>query len=341
MPLYVRGTVSFGTVVATLQVRPRATRRSSSSHWPPKPHSTPTPSPSRPPSRPATLVDEVGLGVSRVDAAVAKLSPAMADGGTVVNSGVGPNPAHDYGGPAPTHAHESGPDRHSSAHPLSHLAHVLWWGAAISGLIFGSLYLLRGGPEVALSLGLGFDGLFTVTGIVGAVLSLYLYAVGRHYVGEGKSPGSRLLRLRLRHAHARGDGDQFRHRLGARGLSRLRVLRPLQRGANIATLAAAAGVLAPIGGAVVGLIPGCGPRSCSRASTPRAGCPFGTVSSQCDRPGRRRPVPATGRRRQGRHRRHDLQLPARRRRRRRAPLPVGPRVQDGGVRVRRAVTGYG
>jgi len=61
-------------------------------------------------------------------------------------------------------------------------------------------------------------------------------------------------------------------------------------GANIATLAAAAGVLAPIGGAVVGADPRLWPPDPARASTPRAGCPFGTVS-QCDRPGRRRPVP--------------------------------------------------
>ena len=204
----------------------------------------------------------------------------MADGGTVVNSGVGPNPAHDYGGPAPTHAHESGPDRHSRVlTPLSHLAHVLWWGAAISGLIFGSLYLLRGGPEVALSLGLGFDGLFTVTGIVGAVLSLYLYAVGRHYVGEGE-----IARARDSFGSVY---DTLTHAAMETSFVTVWVLVAflvyeyfvLFSGANIATLAAAAGVLAPIGGAVVGLIPGCGPQILLSSVYAEGGLPFSALSA--------------------------------------------------------------
>jgi len=279
MPLYVRGTVSFGTVVATLgatagdsafvilALAPEAALYAYAIAFA---------------ASVATgyLVDEVGLGVSRVDAAVAKLSPAMADGGTVVNSGVGPNPAHDYGGPAPTHAHESGPDRHSRVlTPLSHLAHVLWWGAAISGLIFGSLYLLRGGPEVALSLGLGFDGLFTVTGIVGAVLSLYLYAVGRHYVGEGEI---------ARALDSFGSVyDTLTHAAMETSFVTVWVLVAflvyeyfvLFSGANIATLAAAAGVLAPIGGAVVGLIPGCGPQILLSSVYAEGGLPFSALSA--------------------------------------------------------------
>ncbi|PGF16106.1 hypothetical protein CP556_08235 [Natrinema sp. CBA1119] len=279
MPLYVRGTVSFGTVVATLgatagdsafvilALAPEAALYAYAIAFA---------------ASVATgyLVDEVGLGVSRVDAAVAKLSPAMADGGTVVNSGVGPNPAHDYGGPAPTHAHESGPDRHSRVlTPLSHLAHVLWWGAAISGLIFGSLYLLRGGPEVALSLGLGFDGLFTVTGIVGAVLSLYLYAVGRHYVGEGE-----IARARDSFGSVY---DTLTHAAIETSFVTVWVLVAflvyeyfvLFSGANIATLAAAAGVLAPIGGAVVGLIPGCGPQILLSSVYAEGGLPFSALSA--------------------------------------------------------------
>lgn len=279
MPLYVRGTVSFGTVVATLgatagdsafvilALAPEAALYAYAIAFA---------------ASVATgyLVDEVGLGVSRVDAAVAKLSPAMADGGTVVNSGVGPNPAHDYGGPAPTHAHESGPDRHSRVlTPLSHLAHVLWWGAAISGLIFGSLYLLRGGPEVALSLGLGFDGLFTVTGIVGAVLSLYLYAVGRHYVGEGE-----IARARDSFGSVY---DTLTHAAMETSFVTVWVLVAflvyeyfvLFSGANIATLAAAAGVLAPIGGAVVGLIPGCGPQILLSSVYAEGGLPFSALSA--------------------------------------------------------------
>ncbi|WP_226039707.1 putative manganese transporter [Natrinema sp. DC36] len=279
MPLYVRGTVSFGTVVATLgatagdsafvilALAPEAALYAYAIAFA---------------ASVATgyLVDEVGLGVSRVDAAVAKLSPAMADGGTVVNSGVGPNPTHDYGGPAPTHAHESGPDRHSRVlTPLSHLAHVFWWGAAISGLVLGTIYLLRGGPEVALALGLGFDGLFTVVGIVGAVLSLYLYAVGRHYVGEGE-----IARARDSFGSVY---DTLTHAAMETSFVTVWVLVAflvyeyfvLFSGVNIATLAAAAGVLAPIGGAVVGLIPGCGPQILLASVYAEGGLPFSALSA--------------------------------------------------------------
>ncbi|AHG00512.1 hypothetical protein HALLA_18680 [Halostagnicola larsenii XH-48] len=279
MPLYVRGTVSFGTVVATLgatagdsafvilALAPEAALYAYAIAFV---------------ASVATgyLVDTVGLGVTRVDNAVAQLSPAMADGGTVVNKGVGPNPAHDYGGPAPTHAHESGPDRQSRVlTPLSHLAHVLWWTAALAGLALGTLYLLRGGPEVPLALGLGFDGLFTVVGIAGAVLSLYLYGVGRHYVGEGEV------------ARARDSFgsiyDTLTHAAMETSFVTVWVLvaflvyeyAVLLTGMNVATIAAAAGVLAPIGGAVVGLIPGCGPQILLASVYAEGGLPFSALSA--------------------------------------------------------------
>ncbi|MGQ3412972.1 putative manganese transporter [Natrinema sp. LN54] len=261
MPLYVRGTVSFGTVVATLgatagdsafvilALAPEAALYAYAIAFV---------------ASVATgyLVDSVGLGVSRIDAAVAHLSPdATPDGGAVVNGGVGPNPAHDYGGPAPTHAHETGPDRRSRVlTPLSHLAHVAWWAIAVAGLALGTLYLLRGGPEVPLALGVGFDGLFTVVGIVGSALSLYLYAIGRHYVGEGE-----IARARDSFGSVY---DTLTHAAMETSFVTVWVLAAfllyeygvLLTGVNVASLAAAAGVLAPIGGAVVGLIPGCGPQ---------------------------------------------------------------------------------
>ncbi|PCR91722.1 putative manganese transporter [Natrinema ejinorense] len=279
MPLYVRGTVSFGTVVATLgatagdsafvilALAPEAAIYAYAIAFA---------------ASVATgyLVDEFGLGVGRVDNAVAKLSPAMADGGTVVNSGVGPNPAHDYGCAAPTHAHETGPDRHSRVlTPLSHLAHVLWWVAAVAGLVLGTLYLFRGGPEVALVADFGFDGLFTVAGIVGAVLSLYLYAIGRHYVGEGEI------------ARARDSFgsiyDTLTHAAMETSFVTVWVLvaflvyeyAVLFTGVNVATVAAAAGVLAPIGGAVVGLIPGCGPQILLASVYAEGGLPFSALSA--------------------------------------------------------------
>ncbi|SEW27784.1 putative manganese transporter [Natrinema salifodinae] len=280
MPLYVRGTVSFGTVVATLgatagdsafvilALAPEAALYAYAIAFA---ASVVT----------GYLVDSVGLGVSRVDAAVTQLSPAATpDGGTVVNSGVGPNPAHDYAGPAPTHAHESGPDRHSRVlTPISHLAHVAWWLAAVAGLVLGTLYLLRGGPEVPIAVGLGFDGLFTVTGIVGALLSLYLYVVGRHYVGEGE-----IARARDSFASVY---DTLTHAAMETSFVTVWVLVAflvyeyfvLLTGANIATLAAAAGVLAPIGGAAVGLIPGCGPQILLASVYAEGGLPFSALTA--------------------------------------------------------------
>jgi len=280
MPLYIRGTVSFGTVVATLgatagdsafvilALAPEAALYAYAVAFA---------------ASVATgyLVDSVGLGVSRVDAAVARLSPAARpDGGTAVNGSVTPNPAHDYCGPAPTHAHEAGPDRRSRVlTPLSHLAHVTWWGTAIAGLGLGILYLLRGGPEVALTVGVGFDGLFTVVGIAGAVLSLYLYLIGRHYVGEGEIARAR--------DSFRSAYDALTHAAMETSFVTVWVFvaflvyeyAVLLTGVNVATLAAAAGVLAPIGGAAVGLIPGCGPQILLASVYAEGGLPFSALTA--------------------------------------------------------------
>jgi len=280
MPLYLRGTVSFGTVVATLgatagdsafvilALAPEAALYAYAVAFA---------------ASVATgyLVDSVGLGVSRVDAAVARLSPAARpDGGTAVNGGVTPNPAHDYCGPAPTHAHEAGPDRRSRVlTPLSHLAHVTWWGTAIAGLGLGMLYLLRGGPEVTLTLGIGFDGLFTVVGIAGAVLSLYLYLIGRHYVGEGEIARAR--------DSFRSTYDTLTHAAMETSFVTVWVLvaflvyeyAVLLTGVNVATFAATAGILAPIGGAAVGLIPGCGPQILLASVYAEGGLPFSALTA--------------------------------------------------------------
>ncbi|WP_323172954.1 putative manganese transporter [Natrialba sp. PRR66] len=280
MPLYVRGTVSFGTVVATLgatagdsafvilALAPEAALYAYAIAFA---------------ASVATgyLVDSVGLGVSRIDAAVARLSPAATpDGGTVVNSSVGPNPAHDYGGPAPTHSHETGPDRHSRVlTPLSHLVHVGWWLSAVAGLVLGTQYLLLGGPEVPIRLGTGFAGAFTAVGIVGAVLSLYLYIVGRHYVGEGEV------------ARARDSFGSVYETLTHAAMETSFVtvwvlvaflvyeFGVLLTGINVATVAAAAGVFAPIGGAVVGLIPGCGPQILLASVYAEGGLPFSALTA--------------------------------------------------------------
>ncbi|WP_306054373.1 putative manganese transporter [Natronococcus wangiae] len=279
MPLYVRGTVSFGTVVATLGatagdsafvILALAPEAALYAYGVAFAASVLT----------GYLVDAFGLGVGRVDAAVARLSPATADGGTVVDGGVRPNPAHDYCGPAPTHAHETGPDRRSRVlTPLSHAAHAAWWVAAVVGLVLGVVFLLRGGPEIPLVAGAGFDGAFTVVGIAGAVLSLYLYAVGRHYVGEGE-----IARARDSFASVY---DTLTHAAMETSFVTVWVLVAflvyeyvvLLTGANVATLAAAAGVLAPIGGAAVGLIPGCGPQILLASVYAEGGLPFSALAA--------------------------------------------------------------
>ncbi len=84
------------------------------------------------------------------------------------------------------------------------------------------------------------------------MLSLYLYAVGRHYVGEGE-----IARARDSFASAY---DTLTHAAMETSFVTVWVLVAflvyeyfvLLSGVNVATLAATAGVLAPIGGAAVG-----------------------------------------------------------------------------------------
>lgn len=115
-------------------------------------------------------------------------------------------------GPAPAHRHDDWPDRRSAVlTPLSHAVHVAWWIAAAVALFAGVTYLVRGAPEVALALGVSFEGAFTVAGLTGTALS------------------------------------------------------------------AAAGVLAPVGGAAIGLIPGCGPQIVLASVYAEGGIPFSAL----------------------------------------------------------------
>ncbi|WP_121820788.1 putative manganese transporter [Halostella salina] len=282
MPLYVRGTVSFGTVVATLAatagdaafviiaLAPEAALYAYGIAFV---------------AAVATgyLIDAFGVGVERVDAAVARISPATTDGGSVVH-GAGPNPVpnptHEYPTDPPTHVHDEGPDRRSAVlTPLSHAAHVAWWLAAAAALTLGVTYLLRGAPDVPLALGATFAGAFTVIGLAGSLLSLYLYAVGRHYVGEG-SVG------RARDSFASAY-DTLVHAAMETSFVTVWVLGAyliyeyglLLTGADIASLAAAAGVLAPIAGAVVGLIPGCGPQIVLSTVYAEGSLPFSALTA--------------------------------------------------------------
>jgi hypothetical protein len=277
MPLYVRGSISFGTVVATLAatagdaafvilaLAPRAALYVYGIAFV------------------AAVafgyaIDHFGLGVASLERALTRRRGvqlaaagdgpaqtmsyyAVEDESASATVGFGANPAHDYGTEAPVHAHSEGPDKwHPVLTPLSRTLHWVWWVAAAFALGLGIAYLAKGAPEVPLVGGLGFAGLFSIFGILGTVLSFYLYFVGRHYIGEGQ-----VGRVRESFSNLR---DTMQHAAMETSFVTVWVLAAylvyeLPVGLlnlDIAAIAASAGVLAPIAGAAVGLIPGCGPQ---------------------------------------------------------------------------------
>jgi hypothetical protein len=182
-------------------------------------------------------------------------------GSTSESFGWGANPAHDYEGARPAHSHPSGPDKfHPVLTPMSRAAHWVWWAAAALALALGIAYLAKGAPEVAFAAGLSFPGLFTIVGLTGTTLSFFLYFVGRHYIGEGQIGKARdsfsSITDTLQHAAMETSFVTvwvlaaylvYEYPVGLLNL-------------DIAAIAAGAGVLAPIAGAAIGLIPGCGPQ---------------------------------------------------------------------------------
>ena len=257
MPLYVRGSVSFGTVVATLVatagdaafvilvLAPEAALYAYGIAF-----------------VAAVLfgyaIDTFGLGVSRVDSAVKRLHPALTDGG--VAAPLAGNQVHHYDEAAGCDAHD-GPVRDSELmRTVTHAALVAWWVAAAVGLGAGVLYLLRGAPEVPMVAGPTFAGAFTVAGLLGTTLSAYLYFVGRKYVGHGDVGRARdtfgSVSETLTHAAMETSFVTVwvvaAYLLYEYGIA--------FTGFDVAAAAAAAGVLAPVAGALVGLVPGCGPQ---------------------------------------------------------------------------------
>ena len=280
MPLYIRGTVSFGTVVATLiatagdsafvvlALAPEAALYSYGITF-------------------VTAVvfgyaiDRFGLGVGRVDRAVSQLSRPMTDGGgsgSVI--GRSSNPAHEYAGPSPGRTHDTGPDRYSPVlTPLSHALHAVWWLAAAAGFVIGTLFLLRGAPELPLVADGSFAGLFTVVGLTGTTLSGYLYVVGRHYIGEGEigRPRESFASLYGTLQHAAMETSFVTVWVVAAYL--LYEYPVALFSLDIAAVAAAAGVFAPIGGALLGVIPGCGPQIVLASAYAQGGIPFSALTA--------------------------------------------------------------
>ncbi|MFC5973337.1 putative manganese transporter [Halomarina salina] len=280
MPLYLRGTVSFGTVVATLAatagdsafvilaLAPEAALYAYLLAF-----------------ASAVLfgyaIDGFGLGVGRVDRAVRRIGGVATDGGVVQNGGLAaPGGSHVHHYEDETGHELEAPTRDSPVmRRLSEGALALWWVAAAVGLVAGVLYLLRGAPEVAIELGVSYAGVFTVAGITGTALSFYLYLVGRRYVGHGHVGHGRDTFASLR--------ETFTHAAMETSFVTVWVIvayllyeYPVALfSIDIAAIAAAAGILAPIAGAVVGLIPGCGPQIVLATAYAEGAIPFSTLTA--------------------------------------------------------------
>ena len=258
MPLYIRGTISFGTVIATLAatagdaafviiaLAPEAALYAYGMAF-----------------VSAVLfgyaIDWWGLGVGRVDRAVERIGRPMTDGGFATTSVAdgGPSVA---GFEMDGHDHDHERKTSGAMAKVTHGVHVLWWVVAVAGLVAGVTYLVRGAPEVPFEFGFSFFGLFTVAGLVGTTLSFYLHFFGRRFIGEGDAG-----RIRESYADAY---DTFQHAAMETSMVTVWVIGAylvyeyavVLLSLDIGALAAAAGVLAPLAGAALGLVPGCAPQ---------------------------------------------------------------------------------
>jgi hypothetical protein len=279
MPLYIRGTVSFGTVVAALgatagdsafvilALAPEAAIYAyglafvSAVSF-------------------GYAIDWWGLGVGRVDRAVARLGQPMTDGGfATTNVADGGPSVENFEGGSCGHEHGDADSENGVMTTVSHAVHVLWWAVAVGGLVAGVEYLRRGAPEVPLEFGLSFAALFTIAGLVGTTASFYLHFVGRRFIGEGQAGR---VRDDFRSAY-----DTFQHAAMETSMVTVWVIAAyliyeysvVIFAVDIGALAAAAGVLAPIGGALLGLIPGCAPQIVFAGVYAEGGIPFSALTA--------------------------------------------------------------
>ena len=278
MPLYIRGTVSFGTVVAALAatagdsafvilaLAPEAAVYAYGLAF-----------------VSAILfgyaIDIWGLGVGRVDRAVNRISRPMTDGGFATKNVADGGPSRpEYEKGHDSHDHTRERDTGFMA-TFSHGVHVLWWIAAVGGLVAGVMYLARGAPEVALEFSPTFFGLFTVAGLAGTTMSFYLHFVGRRFIGEGEAG-----RIRDDFASAY---ETFQHAAMETSMVTVWVIAGyliyeyslVVFALDIGAIAAAAGVLAPIAGAALGLVPGCAPQIVFAGIYAEGAIPFSALTA--------------------------------------------------------------
>ena len=282
MPLYVRGSISFGTVVATLvatagdsvfviiALAPEAGLYA---------YATALVA--------GTLfgyaIDRFGLGVGRVDAAVSEVSRATSTAASRVPTGSG---VHHYEEAAAESAEEAATDGEPASREatgaLWHLSNAAlwgWWVAAAAGLVIGVVYLARGAPDIALTLGPNFAGAFTVVGLVGTTLSFYLYFVGRHHLGHGAIGEAEDTFENARETLLHASMETSFVTVWVIAAYLLYEYGIVFTGVDVAAAAAAAGVLAPIGGALIGVIPGCGPQIVLATAYAEGAIPFSALTA--------------------------------------------------------------
>ena len=259
MPLYIRGTVSFGTVVAALgatagdsafiilALAPEAAIYAYGLAFV------------------AAVafgysIDLWGLGVGRVDRAVERVSRPVTDGGFATSSVA-------EGGPS-VPEYEQPDDEGGSDLPgylpdtallerVSHGVHVLWWVTLVGALVAGTMYLAKGAVEPAWEVGLSYDGLFTVAGLLGTTLSFYLYFVGRQYIGTGDAGRHRDSFATVYKTFQHAAMETAMVTVWVIGGYLLYEYGMAIFAFDIQALANSAGVLTPVFGALLGLIPGC------------------------------------------------------------------------------------
>ncbi|MFB6372730.1 MAG: putative manganese transporter, partial [Bradymonadaceae bacterium] len=120
-------------------------------------------------------------------------------------------------------------------------------------------------------------GLFTISGLLGTTLSFFLYFVGRHYLGEGEA---RRVRESFGSAYA-----TLRHAAVETSMVTVWVLAAyllyeyamVLFALDIRALAEAAGLLAPLAGVGLGLVPGCGPQIVFAGVYANGGIPFSAL----------------------------------------------------------------
>lgn len=148
---------------------------------------------------------------------------------------------------------------------LTHQGFRVWWVVTLGGLLAGVWLLARywGNPDFVPEISFNpatTDGLLTLIGLTGTLLSVIIYLAGRHYLGDDTLEA---LRDKLTSRE-----ETLIHAASETAFVTFWVLLAYLffaygmhfTGTDLAGLADRAGILAVITGAVIGIVPGCGPQ---------------------------------------------------------------------------------